>query len=292
MKPHSPASPFPQLQALSAAIALQLVACIACAQESASPPVRSTTPAPAPRVAKPAHPLEPALARAREGLDYIQKNVTDYTATIIKRERIGGELGEHQYMFAKIRNRKVKDRKVVTPLSVYIKFLQPDSVKGREVIWVEGRNEGKLIAHETGLLGFKRFYLPPTGLISMMGQRYPITDIGIENLVAELIKRGEQDLKYPDCKVKFYKKAKVDKYVCTVIEVVHPQKREQFDFFRARIYIDDALQVPVRYAAWSWPESPGGQPVLEEEYTYRNLKLNVGLTDKDFDPDNPAYAYP
>lgn len=239
-----------------------------------------------------AHPLDPAMKQAKEGLKYIQENVVDYTATIIKRERIKGKLNEHEFMYAKIRNRKVKEGKVVTPFSVYLKFLKPDNIKGREVIWVEGRNNGNLIAHETGLLGFKRFHLPPDGLISMMGQRYPITDIGFENLVAELVKRGERDRKHQECEVKFFKDAKVDQYTCRRIDVIHPKKRDYFDFYLARIYIDEKLNVPVRYVSWSWPEKAGGTPLLEEEYTYRNIKLNVGLTDKDFDPDNPAYGYP
>ncbi len=181
---------------------------------------------------------------------------------------------------------------MVVPFSVYLKFLKPKAVAGREVIWVEGANENKVIAHETGLLGFKRFYLPPDGMLAMMGQRYPITNIGIQKLIEELLIRGANDLKHGECEVKFYKGAKVDKYVCTLIEVVHPVQREHFTFYRARIYIDESLGVPVRYAAWSWPTEQGGEPVLEEEYTYRNIKLNVGLTDADFDPDNDAYDYP
>ncbi len=239
------------------------------------------------------HPLAPALERAKQGLKLIEETVDDYTATIIKRERINGKLTEHEFVFAKIRNRKVdKDGKVVVPFAVYMKFLKPDSVAGREVIWVEGANDNKIVAHETGLLGFRRFYLPPNGMIAMMGQRYPITDIGVQKLIEELLERGSNDLKYDECEVTFYKGAKVDKYVCTLIEVVHPVPREHFTFYRARIYIDETLGVPVHYAAWTWPTEPGGEPVLEEEYTYRNLKLNVGLTDADFDPDNEAYDYP
>lgn len=34
------------------------------------------------------------------------------------------------------------------------------------------------------------------------------------------------------------------------------------------------------------------KPVLEEEYTYMDVKLNVGLTDEDFDPDNKTYQFP
>jgi hypothetical protein len=45
----------------------------------------------------------------------------------------------------------------------------------------------------------------------------------------------------------------------------------------------------VRYESYDWPRTPGGQPELIEEYTYLNLKFNVGLTDADFDRGNPAY---
>ena len=238
------------------------------------------------------HSLEAALERARVGLKLIEETVHDYTATIIKRERIDGTLQEHEFISAKIRNRKFEEGKLVVPFAVYLRFLKPDSVAGREVIWVEGANDNKLIAHETGLLGFKRFYLPPEGFLAMIGQRYPITRIGFQNLIEELLVRGENDRKHGECEVKFYKDSKVDKYVCTLIEVIHPVQRDHFTFHRAHIYIDDALGVPVRYAAWSWPAEPGGEPLLEEEYTYRNIKLNVGLTDADFDPDNQAYNFP
>ena len=34
-----------------------------------------------------------------------------------------------------------------------------------------------------------------------------------------------------------------------------------------------------------------GEPVLEEEYTYTDVRVNVGLTDLEFDPDNPEYDF-
>ena len=239
-----------------------------------------------------AHPLDAAIQRAQVGLDFIRENVDDYTCTIVKRERISGKLQDHEYILAKIRNRKLEEGKLVTPFAVYLKFMKPDAVKGREVIWVEGKNGGKLIAHEGGLLGFTRVPLQPVGFLAMMGQRYPITNIGLEKLIEELIVRAQRDRQRDECEVKFYRDAKVDERPCTKIEVVHPQHRPYFDFHRVEIYIDEELQVPVRYASWSWPKRAGDEAVLEEEYTYRGLKLNVGLTDKDFDPDNPEYDYP
>ncbi len=244
----------------------------------------STTPA--------AHALDEAMKRARSCVAEIKSNVDDYTATIVKRERVKGKLGDTQYMFAKIRNRKKKDGKLETPFGVYVRFLKPAAVKGREVIWVENQNDGKLVVHEGGFFGLLTLKLNPEGRIAMMGQRYPITKIGLQTLAEELIERGESQRKYGECEVRFIKDAKIGERKCTLIQVVHPQRREYFDFYRARIFIDDELNIPIRYAAWSWPETPGGEPVLLEEYTYFNLKLNVGLKASDFDPKNSEYNYP
>lgn len=243
------------------------------------------------KVEKP-HPLDAALKIARDGLESINKDIQDYTCTIVKRERVGGVLGEHQFMQAKIRQRQEKDGQIQVPFGVYLKFLQPKSVEGREVIWVEGKNDGKLIAHESGLLNLKRVYLAPTGPLAMYGQRYPIYDIGMKNLIEKLIEKGDRDRKYDECEVKFFDNAKVDKSLCRMIQVTHPVRRPHFEYYRAQIYFDSKLNVPVRFAAWTWPEQEGGEPVLQEEYTYVNIKLNVGLTDDDFDPSNRSYNFP
>jgi hypothetical protein len=238
------------------------------------------------------HPLDPALKIARQGLQVINETVRDYTATIVKRERIGGELSDYNYLFAKIRHRKVAGGRTTVPFSVYLKYLAPQNLKGREVIWVEGRNNNNLIAHEAGLVGLFPVYLKPDGMLAMYNNRYPITKIGFKNLIEELIEKAVEDRAKGDCEVHFYDGAKVDGRPCRMIEVVHPEQEAKFDFYRAQIFIDKELGVPIRYAAWTWPPREGAPPVLEEEYTYRGLKLNVGLTDRDFDPENPEYDFP
>ena len=73
-----------------------------------------------------------------------------------------------------------------TPFSAYTKFLSPKENAGQEAIWVEGENDGNLIAHTTGLLNVKRFYLDPAGAIAMEGNRYPIWEIGFRNLLVKM----------------------------------------------------------------------------------------------------------
>jgi len=229
------------------------------------------------------HPLDPAIELAQKVLENLRKHVKDYTCIIVKQERSGGKLGEQGFMAAKIRQE---------PFGVYLKFLAPDDARGREVIYVAGANDGNLLVREGS--GWKRSLgmistLKPTGVVAMMGNRYPITDLGLTHLTQRLLEIARQDRRYGEVEVHFFKDAKVNGRVCTLVEVVHPTNRLAFMFHKAQIYIDDELNVPIRYAAYMWPKKPGDDPPLDECYTYLNLKLNVGLTDADFDPHNPNY---
>ncbi len=247
----------------------------------------------------PPHVLDPALRIAQSGLDHIQADIKDYTATLAKRERIDGKLLEQEFAQIKIRNRKTDaDGRIVVPFSVYMRFLGPKELEGREVIYVETENEGKIVGHAGGrVLGLATVYLDPNGTFAMINQRYPITELGIQVLTERLIEKGERDRQgdwdrnLEECKVDFYKDAKINDRVCTLLRVTHPEPRPYFDFHVAQIFIDDELNVPIHYSAYSWPTAEGGHPLLEEEYTYMDLKVNVGLTDKDFDPKNPEYNY-
>jgi hypothetical protein len=229
------------------------------------------------------HPLMPALRWAREGLVDV-RNIKDYECTFVKRERIDGELGEHEYIHMKVRHQ---------PFSVYMGFLAPARVKGQEAIWVEGKNDGKLWGHPNGLRHklVGTVSLVPTSTFAMMGNRYPITEAGILNMTQRLVEIGEKDLQYGECEVKFIEGAKINGRLSTCIQVVHPVPRSNFLFNMARIYVDDELNLPVRYEAYDWPKTPGGEPSLTEEYTYLNVKLNNGFTDADFDINNSKYNF-
>jgi hypothetical protein len=237
------------------------------------------------------HPIDPALMLARESWQHSQAHVRDYTAIMAKRIRVEGVLGEYQYAFVKIRNRRAEGDRITTPMSVYMKFLKPSAINGREVIWVEGRNKGRLVVHEVGIKNLFRVNLDPNGAIAMRGQRYPITEIGLDKLLLQMIDRGSLDRQHGECQVDFYQNAKVNKRSCQVVQIVHPVQRPHFSFHRAQVFFDDELKLPVRYASWSWPTEPGSQPPLEEEYNYTDIKINVGLADLDFDPDNAEYNY-
>ncbi len=269
------------------------------ANSSVSESAAVAAPAAAPAAAVPAaatgatpHPLDRAINIARVALTDMREQVRDYTAIMVKRESVNGVLGETEYMQIKIRCPRQTENGPV-PFSVYMKFLKPRACAGREVIWVDGQNDGKLIAHEaSGIGSMKRFYLEPTGWLAMKGNRYPIHDAGLENLILKLIEKGERDRAAGYFEVNYREGAVINKRPCSVIELRHDERKPPFEFCKAQVFVDDELQLPVRYAAYEWPDRPGDNPKLLEEYTYVNLKLNVGLTDQDFRPENPSYSFP
>lgn len=223
----------------------------------------------------------PALRWAREGLPHVQA-IADYSCIVHKRERVEGVLGEHQAMFCKVRHK---------PFSVYMYFLSPPNLKGQEVLFVEGQNNGNLHAHSTGVKGIVgTVSLDPRGHMAMRNNRYPITELGVQNLIQRLIEVGEHDANYGECDVQFLK-AKISNRPCTCIQVVHPTARRNFRFHIAQIFVDDEMNLPIRFASYDWPARQGGEPQLLEEYTYQNVKLNNGFTDADFDTQNPKYGF-
>jgi hypothetical protein len=236
------------------------------------------------------HPLDPVLSAARDSLQHIQTHVRDYTTIMTKRCRVNGRLSDYQQAFVKIRSRR-RENDRLAPMSVYMVFRYPNAIRGREVIWIEGQNGGKMVAHDVGIKGLIRVSLDPNGAIAMRGQRYPITEIGLENLVQKMIEKGNQDRQHGECHVTRFDTAKVGDRPCSVFRIEHPVERPHFDFYRAEVFFDSELKMPIRYASWSWPTESGGKPLLEEEYTYTNLQVNVGLTDVDFNPDNPDYNF-
>lgn len=225
------------------------------------------------------HPLQNALEVARASRDELKK-AKDYTAVFNKREIVRGKVIRHSM--------QIKNR--AKPFSVYLKFRNPHD--GREVVYVEGRNEGKLLAHETGLLGLiGTVSLLPTSSNAMSESQYPITAIGLWKLLDKIIEQWEYESQFGEVDVKNYPNAKVGNVECTVIESVHPQPRREFKFHRTRLYIDNKTKLPFRVEQYGFPRGRSSRPPLIERYEYSRVQTNVGLKDLDFDTRNPRYDF-
>ncbi|MDA1052784.1 MAG: DUF1571 domain-containing protein [Planctomycetota bacterium] len=232
------------------------------------------------------HPLARTLSFVAAHQAFIDEHTKDFSCVLAKRERINGRLHDYEYLRTNVRReQKIGDQTI--PFAVYAEFLAPKKLQGRQVLYVAGRNDDKMLVRNGGL----RFphvivNISPTSDAALRESRYPITELGLSNIVSRLIDQAKHDIVAdPDAKnteVVFYRNAEIDGRLCTHIRVTHPQEDHVFDFHQANIYVDDKLHVPLRVESYTWPKVEGEPALLMEEYTYMQLKLNVGLTDRDF----------
>ena len=225
------------------------------------------------------HPLTPVVRYAKLCLEKVEA-LPGYEATFYKREVVGRSTIT-QRMRLKIRHK---------PFSVYLYFEEPSA--GREVIYVEGKNNGKLIAHEAGLLSIAGVMeLSPTDALVMKENRYPITKAGIANTLRIMITEWEKEMKYGETEVKTFNNAKLGNLKCRVIETSHPRPRRQFNNHKIRLWVDASSGFPVRMQKYGFPRKAGEPAPIIEEYTFMNLKTDVRLSDADFDRNNSKYSF-
>jgi len=225
------------------------------------------------------HPLVPALRHAKASVENVEK-LTGYECTFTKKEVVGRQTIS-QTIRMKVRHK---------PFSVYMHFEDP--YKGREVIFVDGKNNNNLLVHEAGfasLIG--TLELPPEGSQAMAENRHPITKAGIQKLMEAIVAQWEEETKYGETDVKYFEDAKIGDLKCRVIESSHPLPRKQFKFHMTRVWIEEQTGLPVRVQQFGFPARSGAKPPVMEDYTFTNIKAEVRLTDRDFDTKNPSYNY-
>lgn len=234
------------------------------------------------------HPLAKVLSFAESRYQQFQAKVKDHTCVLIKRERIDGQLGDPQHLLIKVRSQQMRDGRVMVPFSVFVQWLAPEKYVGRRVLYVGGWNKGKMRVRRGGQrLEYLTVNISPLSELALSESQFPIFDAGIDRVAAEIMRQIKLDIQIDpyaeNTQVKFFENARINERTCTRIEVVHPEKWPGMVFSRANVFVDNQLQIPIRIDAHDWPEE-GEQPPLLAEYTYTQLRLNVGLTDEDFAP--------
>jgi hypothetical protein len=240
--------------------------------DSTQPPAGDATPRPI---------LAPALEAARASRDDVRK-MPGYICTFIKNEQLKKGSLMRQVMFLKFRRE---------PFSVYLKFVEPHA--GREVIYVEGQNKGRMQVHETSGLAsiIGTVSLAPTGSDAMKESRHPVTMIGMEKMLETVIADWEEALKHSAVKVDRYPQAKIGDTECLMFEVVFSQPHDSVKFHKTRLYVDKKNNLPRRVEQYAFPAKAGEQPPLVEEYSYSDVKTDAPLADRDFDVNNDNYGF-
>jgi hypothetical protein len=281
---------------LSAIWTVMLLGVAVLAQESGAPPT-----------------VKQLFKQAQETI----AKVKDYSGKMIKYERFDDEVKKAIISF-----------KFARPFKVYLKFHQPH--EGREAIYIKGWNDNEMRAHK-GSFPDLTLNLDPQGGMAMDDNHHPVTQFGLENTIrmsmlnlGHAMDRKEGDFKVSDggtlngkqvwkMEAKFpkggyfttakedetlwdiSKRTKMDMYMIMYSnkEYDDPDDPDEGDkvfiprYYGARVVflMDKQTALPVKMTTWD----RAGR--LYESYEYVEINLNVGLTKKDFDPDNPKYDF-
>ena len=233
------------------------------------------------------HPLASTIRFGTSHSDFIRKQVRDYSCRLIKRERINGKLQEPQFANLRVRCEHRAEDGTVLPLAVYMDFLAPRSILDRRVLYVADKHDGKVLVRKGGnLMKDLKLKVDPFSERARSESKHTITEIGLDKLLDRWVQQLKVDIQSDpeatNTRVSHFRNALVNKQKCTHIQIVHPKQTDAFQFHKISLFVDDKLHVPVRLIVYGWPEQPGGDPPIDEEYNYVGLKLNQGLSDKDF----------
>lgn len=226
-----------------------------------------------------------AIAEARAVIascrETYRNGVRDYICDFHKRERIDGKMVSPHQMHMKARSQ---------PSSIYFKFVTPN--KGREAIYHPDKFGPKLVAHDVGLgrLLAGTLHLDPKGSMAMDENRHPVSEAGLGSMIDTVHERWQIELSPDESVLVVDRDASFEGKACIKIDSVHTERRPDFFFHKVTLFIDKDLNLPVRFEAYDWPRADGTLDLVEE-YTYRNLKVNAGLAEIDFDPSNQKYKY-
>jgi len=202
--------------------------------------------------------------------------IKDFTAVFAKAEQIDGSLRKTETVKMKFR---------AAPFSVYMHWFQ-DPHKGREVIYQAGKYEGKIVGHQPiGPLNFSK-RAKPDSADALKHSRRPITQAGFANAIRLICEKTALGKKRNEMLITYLGTEIYDSRPVHVICRVFTAKRDDYPIYILMLYIDKQLLIPVKVCGYDWDHKLLGL------YAYTNVKLNVGLTDTDFEIKNKEYDFP
>ena len=202
--------------------------------------------------------------------------VQDYTAILLARERVAGTLTSQHAIFLKFGR----------PFSVYMRWLN-GPFQGREGLFVEGAWDDRFLVQEKrGIARFVTAAMSPHSLRVFQFGRHPVTEVGIGHLLQILGQNARRAARNGVLAVTDRGVRDVAGRPAREVEGILPRDPDA-GYYCHRVIVSFDLEnhLPIRAVVYDWADQ------LVEEYAYTELRLNPGLTTRDFDPANPEYGF-
>lgn len=194
--------------------------------------------------------------------------VNDYTCLLHRRDRVKNSLKEHTTVLFKYKK----------PARFYMKW-EKDEI---EAIYAEGKYDNKMVIHGGLLFKYVSVAVDPDRALQYNRHTIRDSDIGhVLDLVQTNYLKSKSDR---DAKIAFDRDEMLDGRNTRRFKAVFPEGRGYYGH-KIFIHFDKELHLPIKISVYGW------RGELLEEYYYENLKLNVGLTEDDFDVNNAKYLF-
>lgn len=226
-------------------------------------------------VARPAAGEDPAALLL--GMEAAYARVERYTARFVRQEVVDGAR----------RHREEALLKWERPGLMYLRWTAGPPV-GREILFVPGRDDGRMLVHEPGLLRrFATIVMPPDSPRVLEESRHPVTDIGIGRLIDLILDNTRRAAGAGELTVRDHGMARGSEGIERRLEAVFPRDSERgYAGHRLVLTLAADSGLPVRAIVHDRDDQ------VVADYAYRELRLNPSLTAADFDAANPAYGFP
>ncbi|MBI5764718.1 MAG: DUF1571 domain-containing protein [Planctomycetes bacterium] len=228
---------------------------------------------------------DPLAALRMARAEHLQ-GVTDYVCVMVKQELLPDGMSKEQEIKVKFRHE---------PYSVYMEW-QRNQDQAARVIYVKGRwtdstaedpNDRELAVAQPGIIArifVKSVKKPIHGALAKKASRRCIDDFGFQKTFDRLISVSELAQRNGDLTLAFHGETQFDDRPAWVLRRRLPYDGEggTYPDRVAEILIDKEYRVPV--AIYCFSEIDRHPRNLIAKYEYRSIRMQVGLTEKDFEP--------
>ena len=220
-----------------------------------------------------------AILTMLEGMRAAIGDLTDASYTLHQHEWKNGKWLPRQELFVKFR----------PPHDLYLRWVGSTN-KGREVLYRgPGWNRGRLRVNAGRFI--PTIDLDPLGSTAMAGSRQPVWMAGLSGIVGRILSENDKLVASSTMNATYHDlgQTMVHGIRSYCYEAELPKDLDP-SLYARKVLVCIGLQthLPTRFRSWDYED---GAFRLLEEYDYMDMRLNIGLTDSDFDPNNSEYGF-
>ena len=211
------------------------------------------------------------------GMEAAYARVQGYTARFVRQEVVEGTLRPREEALLKFQR----------PGLMYLRWIAGPP-EGREILFVPGRNDNRMLVREPGLLSsLVTVAMAPDSPRVLRESRHPVTDVGIGRLIELIVDNARRAAAAGELTLKDHGIATGPEGSARRLEAVLPRDGQgRYYCYRLELAVATGSGLPVRATIYDWGER------MVADYEYLDLKLNPVLTAGDFDAANPEYGFP